>query len=402
MKNYVFPNSDLLTDCGETAAPSRETAMRKAEETVAQMADEKIRVTLADDGVAVSGNITRYSFIPDPKKRIAAQIEHLEKILIPSSAEPIRVYFDTRKGGRLVAEIPNDVRLPLSFRTVVDSEEFKNAKNKTAVCLGRTVEGEPLIADIKDMPHAIVAGSAGSGKSVSLHAMILSMIWRASPEEIKLILIDPKRVEFECYKELPHLALPIADDTDSAIAALRWAIDEMNRRYKLLSESGVRNTEQYNEKNDGLPEAGKLPYIIIMIDELSDYMLTVSEELEALLCAVSAKGRAAGIHIIAATQRPTADVVTGTLRANLPSRIALKVCGRTEARVMDSESAEMLLGKGDMLYTATGGRPLRAQGAFVSSDDIMNTVRFITENNRTADFDAELSAEELIGRLNDN
>ena len=380
---YVFPTADLLNGHPPKSAYTLEEATEIANKIIVEMAKNGLTVALAENGIAVGSSITKYDFIPDPVESVKMQIACLEQVAELITSRPVRATLNTVDCA-ITAEIPNATASVVSFKELVQSENFKNSESNTAVCIGRTAEGETVVADIANMPHALIAGNTRSGKSVSVSAMLLSLIWRSSPEQIKLILMDPKRVEFTVYKDLPHLAMPIVEDTKTAIDALNWVVEEMNRRYQLFEDNRVRNLSEYAKKTESVADAEKLPNIIIMIDELAEYMMTDAASIEPLICTVTAKGRAVGVHLIAATQRPSKDVVTGIIKSNLPTKIAMRVAAKTDAITVGAEGADKLVGNGDMLYVAPGAHPLRVHGAFVSGEEIKRTVQFVTEKNGTA------------------
>ena len=390
---YVSPTSDLLTDHPVKHVASIEESERIARELVDGMATNGFTVSLAENGITVGGSVTEYRFVPDPKARINIQIDRLENIAGTVTLQPVRGELCSKNGGAIALEIPNLSPSVLSFKETVESEEFKNAGSSTAVCLGKTVEGELLVADIANMPHALIAGNTRSGKSVALSTMLLSLIWRTSPEKLKLILLDPKRVEFTEYKTLPHLAMSVVEDTQTAINALTWVVGEINRRYGILEDNRVRNMEEYEKLTENAPKKEKLPYLVIMIDELAEYMMSARNVIEPLICTVSSKGRAVGVHMMISTQRPAVNVVTGMIKSNLPTRIAMRVAEKTDARNVGVDGADKLSGNGDMLYSAPGRHPVRVQGAYVSSEEIRRVVQFVTEKNGAASFDPAVLAQ---------
>ena len=380
---YVSPNTDLLNDHPTHSTPSLKDAEQIANKIIEEAAKNGLNVTLAENGITLGSSITKYSFVPDPVAGIRSQIACIGQVAELITLQPVRVDLNT-VDATVTAEVPNPTATVVSFKELVQSEGFKNSESGTAVCIGKTVEGKTVVADIANMPHALIAGNTRSGKSVSMSTMLLSLIWRSSPEKLKLILMDPKRVEFTEYKALPHLAMPIIEDTKAAIEALTWVVEEINRRFQILEDNRVRNLGEYEKKTEGIADAEKLPNIIIMIDELAEYMMTAAASIEPLICTVTAKGRAVGIHLIAATQRPSKDVITEIVKSNLPTKIAMKVAEQTDARTVGAEGAEKLVGRGDMLYVSPGDRPVRVQGAYVSNGEIKKVVQFVTEKNGTA------------------
>ncbi len=268
------------------------------------------------------------------------------------------------------------------LREVLESDEFEDSKSKMSVALGKDVAGKVIIADMAKMPHTLIAGSTGSGKSVCINTIIASIIYKAKPSEVKLVMVDPKVVELSVYNGIPHLLIPVVTDPKKAAGALAWAVQEMDNRYNLFAQKGVRDLKGYNalvEKEEG---TGKLPQILIIIDELADLMMVAAKDVEDSICRLAQKARAAGMHLIIATQRPSVDVITGIIKANIPSRIAFAVSSQVDSRtILDQVGAEKLLGKGDMLFYPTGAtKPTRIQGAFVSDEEVEKIVSFVKSN----------------------
>ena len=278
--------------------------------------------------------------------------------------------------------MPNKEKEAVHLRDVIETEEFANNKSKLSVALGKDVAGKVIVADIAKMPHVLIAGSTGSGKSVCINTIITSIIYNAKPSEVKLVMIDPKVVELSVYNGIPHLLIPVVTDPRKAAGALAWAVQEMDNRYNLFAEKGVRDLKGYNnavEKEEG---AGKLPQIVIIVDELADLMMVAKGDVEDAICRLAQKARAAGMHLVIATQRPSVDVITGLIKANVPSRIAFAVSSQVDSRtILDMVGAEKLLGKGDMLFAPAGSsKPTRIQGAFVSDEEVEKIVDFIKAN----------------------
>ena len=289
-------------------------------------------------------------------------------------------------------EIPNRVKQGVMLRDILETEEFKSTNSRIAFGAGRDVEGKVIIADIDKMPHVLVAGATGSGKSVCVNSIIMSILYHALPTEVQMILIDPKVVELSVYNGIPHLMLPVVTDPKKAASALNWAVGEMERRYQTFAEYGVRNLAGFNDMiektapvKDGEPVAKK-PTIVIIVDELADLMMAASKEVETAICRIAQKGRASGVHLVIATQRPSVDVITGLIKANIPSRIAFAVSSGTDSRtILDTVGAERLLGKGDMLYAPAGATmPIRVQGSFVSDEEVKAVVEYIAKEGTVA------------------
>ena len=293
-------------------------------------------------------------------------------------------------------EVPNSEKAMVTLREILESNSFRNSKSKLTVALGRDIQGEATCADLSKMPHLLVAGTTGSGKSVCLNTMIVSLLYNAKPDEVKLIMIDPKKVEFTVYKSIPHLLVPVVADPRKAAGALSWAVAEMDKRYALFAEKGVRNLQGYNTYavSNNLP---KMPQIVIIIDELSDLMMAASNEVEDSICRIAQKARAAGMHLIVATQRPSVDVITGLIKSNIPSRIAFAVKSQIDSRtIIDTQGAEKLLGNGDMLYCPVGlSKPVRVQGSYVSDDEIERVIEFVTSQGEVKYDDAVMQEIEL-------
>ncbi len=295
-------------------------------------------------------------------------------------------------------EVPNEENSIVSFRELVSSPDFKNHKSKIAFAVGKDIAGKTMVADIGKMPHLLIAGATGSGKSVCINTLIMSILYKADPEEVKLIMIDPKVVELSVYNWIPHLFIPVVTDPKKAAGALNWAVAEMTNRYKLFADYNVRNLQGYNEKIKGIEDIDdenkpkKLPQIIIVVDELADLMMVAPGEVEDAICRLAQLARAAGIHLIIATQRPSVNVITGLIKANMPSRIAFAVSSGVDSRtILDMNGAEKLLGKGDMLFYPYGyPKPVRVQGAFVSDEEVGAVVEFLKNNNVEASYSNEV------------
>ena len=272
----------------------------------------------------------------------------------------------------------------MSLREVIDSQEFSKAKSKSSFAVGKDIGGNSIVGNIARLPHMLIAGTTGSGKSVCMNSIIISLLYKASPEDVKLIMVDPKMVELGIYNGIPHLLIPVVTDPKKAAGSLQWAVSEMMRRYKAMSDAGVRDLESYNSivETQADEKAAKLPQVVVIIDELADLMLVAAKEVEESICRIAQMGRAAGIHLIIATQRPSADVITGLMKANIPSRIAFAVASAMESRIiLDTQGAEKLVGKGDMLYAPIGnGKPKRVQGCFVSDPEVEAVSNYVKSN----------------------
>ena len=289
-------------------------------------------------------------------------------------------------------EIPNNNRSMVSAREIIDSDTYRKTSSKLNVALGKDITGNIICVDIAKMPHLLIAGTTGSGKSVCLNSMIVSLLYNATPDEVKLLMIDPKQVEFTVYNGIPHLLVPVVSDPRKSAGALSWAVTEMLNRYKLFSERNVRDIKGYNKFCDANPDIPKMPQIVIFIDELSDLMMAAPNEVEDSICRLAQMARAAGMHLVIATQRPSVDVITGIIKANIPSRISLSVSSQVDSRtIIDTAGAEKLLGNGDMLYRPVGmSKPLRVQGAFLSDEEVENVVDYVKNQSNEQQYDEDI------------
>ncbi len=334
------------------------------------------------ENVSVGPAITRYELKPAEGVRVSKIANLADDIALNLAAETIRIEAPIPGKQAVGIEVPNTEKETVHFRDVVESDDFQDAKSKLSVALGKDVAGNMAIADIAKMPHALIAGATGSGKSVCINTIITSIIYKAKPSEVKFVMVDPKVVELSVYNGIPHLLIPVVTDPKKAAGALAWAVQEMDNRYNVFAQKGVRDLKGYNalaEKEEGM---GKLPQIVIIIDELADLMMVAAKEVEDSICRLAQKARAAGMHLIIATQRPSVDVITGIIKANIPSRIAFAVSSQVDSRtILDQIGAEKLLGKGDMLFYPSGApKPTRIQGAFVSDDEVEKIVSFVKSN----------------------
>lgn len=386
--NYVYPKFDLLDPQKPNNAVTDEDIMEVQQKLVDKL--QSLRVDVSLSGYSIGPSVTRYELTPGPGVKVKNITSLTEDISLGLGSEGVRI--STVPGRAVVGvEVPNKKVTVVSLRSLIESKEFMGAKSKITVCVGLTVTGKPVYMDIDDMPHVLIAGQTKSGKSVAINCMLLSLLYRASPDEVQLILIDPKRVELNVYSRLPHLVMPVIDDPQRAAAALRWAVAEMERRYKLLDKMCVRNREEYYELKDENPDFEYLPQIVIVIDELADLMLQVREHVEELINRLAAKARACGIHLLIGTQRPSVDIITGLIKANIPARISFKVSSNSDSRIiLGNVGAERLLGKGDMIYHPTGGSQKRVQGAYVDGKEIKRIMNYIVDNNGSARFDPEV------------
>ena len=363
---------DTVTARRERMADEIKRNVRVIESTLQQFGvDAKVI------GVNPGPAVTQFEIQPGSGvqvKRITALQNDLSLAL---AAAPLRIEAPIPGKSAVGIEVPNKSASLVTIREVIETAAFREGANKLALGLGNDVSGQSIVADLTKMPHLLIAGATGQGKSVCINALITSLLFQVTPDHLRLLLIDPKRVELTGYNGLPHLALPVLVESHQAAAALRWAVAEMDRRYKLFSAEGVRNIAAYNDKA-AAKLARQLPYIVIVIDELADLMMVAAGEIEELICRIAQLARAVGIHLIIATQRPSTDIITGLIKANIPSRIAFAVGSQVDSRViLDTGGAEKLLGRGDMLYQPVdAGKPTRIQGAFVSDPEVEGVVNF--------------------------
>lgn len=373
-KPYQFPSTDLLT----RRAKREENSDRKYMVKKAKVLEE----TLKNFGVSAKvvrfskgPSITRYELQPEIGVKVSKVVNLSDDIALNMAASAIRIEAPIPGKAAIGIEIPNEETSMVDLRELLESEGFQQGKEKIPFALGKNVAGVPVMGDISKMPHLLIAGATGSGKSVCINTLILSILYGAKPDEVKLILVDPKVVELNQYNGIPHLLIPVVTDPKKATSALSWAVDEMTKRYEQFAENGVKDIGGYNEK---FPE-DKLPYIVIIIDELADLMMVAPGEVEDKICRIAQMARAAGIHLIIATQRPSVNVITGVIKANIPSRIAFSVASQVDSRtIIDTGGAEKLLGKGDMLFQPIGAnKPQRLQGSFVEEKEVERVVSFL-------------------------
>ena len=334
------------------------------------------------ENVSVGPAITRYELKPAEGVRVSKIANLADDIALNLAAETIRIEAPIPGKQAVGIEVPNKEKEMVHFREVLESTEFENNKSKLSVALGKDVAGQNIVADIAKMPHALIAGATGSGKSVCINTIITSIIYNAKPSEVKMVMIDPKVVELSVYNGIPHLLIPVVTDPKKAAGALAWAVQEMDNRYNLFAEKGVRDLKGYNAVLEKEELEGKMPQIVIIVDELADLMMVAAKDVEDSICRLAQKARAAGMHLVIATQRPSVDVITGLIKANVPSRIAFAVSSQVDSRtILDQVGAEKLLGKGDMLYFPAGAsKPTRVQGAFVTDGEVEKIVDFVKAN----------------------
>ncbi len=357
---------------------------------------EKIQKTLENfgievqmEGVSIGPTVTQYTFKPAEGVKLSRIIALNNDLALALAAHPIRIEAPIPGKSLVGIEVPNKQAALVSLRELLEAKEFKKRPSNLAVTLGKDVSGKTWVYPLEKMPHLLVAGATGAGKSVCLNTIILSLLYQNNTDTLRFILVDPKRVEFPVYNGIPHLLSPVITDVTKTVNSLRWAITEMDRRYDILSKCGKRNIESYNQKH---PD-DKLPYLVIIVDELADLMITAAAEIESCVIRLTQMARAIGIHLILATQRPSVDVITGLIKANIPARIAFSVASQMDSRtILDTAGADKLLGKGDMLFqTAELSKPRRIQGAFVSDDEIKRVVNFLKNAGGEAEYNEEVT-----------
>lgn len=390
--SYIYPSLDLLNETGSEEDVDeghlKDMAV-KLEETLRRFG---VDVSLGD--VTHGPSVTRFELIPAPGVRVNRITSLIDDIKLSLAVPNVRIQAPIPGKSAVGVEIPNKSPGTVSLRELLRSKEFKNAKSNIAFAVGKDIYGRVVVTDIAKMPHLLIAGATGSGKSVCINTLIMSILYKSSPDDVKLLMIDPKIVELNVYNGIPHLFCPVVTDPNEAAASLNWAVSEMEKRYKMFKDLGVRNIKGYNEKIRRIENAAeqgyrKMPSMVIIVDEFADLMMVASKDVEKAIMRLAQLARAAGIHIVLATQRPSVNIITGVIKANIPSRIAFSVSSAIDSRtILDMSGAERLIGKGDMLFYPEGyTEPVRLQGAFVSDEEIENVVNFIKENNEKASYD---------------
>ena len=381
---YAFPPIDLLklpTDGYMDGTSEMRENTARLNETLASF---KIEAHIIN--VTRGPNVTRYEVELEKGVRLSKLTTAADDIALSLGVPGVRIAAVPGKISIVGIEVPNKASTTVSLREVIDSAEFAKSKSKSSFAVGKDIGGNCIVGSINRLPHMLIAGTTGSGKSVCMNSIIVSLLYKASPDDVKLIMVDPKMVELGIYNGIPHLLIPVVTDPKKAAGSLQWAVSEMMRRYKAMSDAGVRDLESYNSIVENQEGAGtKLPQVVVIIDELADLMLVAAKEVEESICRIAQMGRAAGIHLIIATQRPSANVITGLMKANIPSRIAFAVASAMESRIiLDTQGAEKLVGKGDMLYAPIGnGKPKRVQGCFVSDPEVEAVASYVKANFTT-------------------
>lgn len=398
-EEYKLPSLDLL----DSPPPIAERKIREdlktnseiLESTLADF-DIEAKVVRVEQGPV----ITRYELEPAPGVKVSRITTLSDNIALVMKAQSVRIVAPIPGKGTIGVEIPNSSSSVVYLKEVLDSDEFKRSNSKLSLALGKDIAGKAVIADLVDMPHLLIAGTTGSGKTVCVNCLMTSLLFNMTPDEVKFILIDPKMVELAVFNGLPHLLCPVVTDAKKAAASLKWVVNEMESRYKMLAKVGARNIDLFNQKvekgsdkwlDDDNSEMGRLPYIVVMIDELADLMIVAKDAIENAITRLAQLSRAVGIHIILATQRPSVDVITGVIKANFPARISFKVASKVDSRtVLDMNGADKLLGRGDMLFIEPGAaKPVRAQGGLVSDSEIERIVNFI-KAQREAEYEGDI------------
>ena len=393
---YVFPPADLLTKAANKAGDSRQHLQETAMKLQQTLKNFGVNVTITN--ISCGPAVTRYELQPEMGVKVSKIVNLADDIKLNLAAADMRIEAPIPGKAAIGIEVPNKENVMVSFRELVESEEFKKHPSKISFGVGKDIGGKVTVADIAKMPHLLIAGATGSGKSVCINTIIMSILYKANPKEVKLIMIDPKVVELSVYNGIPHLMIPVVTDPKKAAGALHWAVDEMTDRYQKFANASVRDLKGYNAKIESLPtiegdpKPEKLPQIVIIVDELADLMMVSPGEVEESICRLAQLARACGIHLIIATQRPSVNVITGLIKANMPSRIAFAVTSGVDSRtILDMNGAEKLLGKGDMLFSPQGiPKPVRVQGAFVSDEEVSAVVGFIKEQNGQVTYSAEM------------
>ena len=390
---YKFPPVDLL-EMGPSRYASDPAEIEQNAELLRGVLQD-FRIPVREITCSCGPTITRYEVKPEAGVRVRQIAGLVDDISLGLAKSGVRIEAPIPGKAAVGIEVPNDKPSAVKLRNLIENPEFVGHKSKLASCLGADVSGKPVVFDIEKMPHLLVAGTTGSGKSVCINSIIMSILYHAKPSEVKLLLIDPKKVEFKVYKDIPHLSCRIVSDPKKAAGALNSAVNEMEKRFELIEEVGVRNITGYNEITKNDPDKPYMPRMVIIIDEFADLMMTAKDEVETAVVRIAQKARAAGIHLIIGTQRPSVDVITGLIKANIPSRIAFTVMSGIDSRtILDTVGAEKLCGRGDMLYAPVGSaKPQRVQGAFVSDEEVERVVEYVKNNNAPVIYDTEFESQ---------
>ncbi len=390
---YVYPPIDILT---EDAGGGNQNIKDELQDNAVRLVEtlRSFNVKTKIENISRGPTITRYEVLPEPGTRVRSIVNLVDDIALNLATTGVRIEAPIPGKSAVGIEVPNKNQSTVHLRSLIENEKFMNAKSKLTVCLGEDVAGDAVYFDIAKMPHLLIAGATGMGKSVCINSLITSILYKASPDEVRLILVDPKKVELSIYNGIPHLLVPVVSDPKKAAGSLSWAVGEMERRFGLIEAVGVRDIKSFNETTKNSPEYEYLPRIVIIIDELADLMMTAPDDVEESICRLAQKARAAGMHLIIGTQRPSVDVITGLIKANVPSRIAFTVSSQIDSRtIIDRGGAESLIGRGDMLFNPVGAqKPIRVQGAYVSETDVEEVVAYIKNmNNERSNYSDEVA-----------
>ena len=395
--NYEFPISDLLNI-------NNLSKLNKDDKRDLISNASKLEETLRSFGVEAKvvqvtkgPSVTRFELQPNAGVKVSKIVNLADDIALSLAASGVRIEAPIPGKAAIGIEVPNKELTPVFLREVIESTEFISSKKNLAICLGKDIAGNCVVSDLARMPHVLIAGATGSGKSVCINTLIISLLYKYPPEEVKLLMIDPKVVELSTFNGIPHLLIPVVTDPKKAAGALSWAVNEMTKRYKLFAENNVRNIQSYNDLFSKGKINEKLPFIVIIIDELADLMMVCANDVEEHIGRLAQMARAAGMHLVIATQRPSVDVITGVIKANIPSRISFAVSSQIDSRtILDMAGAEKLLGKGDMLFFPVGeSKPLRIQGAFISEEEVENVVEAIKKQEKKVEY-----SEKIIEEIN--
>ena len=389
---YCYPPIDLLKLPGDGKTDGTAEMRENTRRLNDALASFKIDAHIIN--VTRGPSVTRYEVELAKGVRLSKLTTAADDLALNLGATGVRIAPIPDRVSVVGIEVPNRAVNTVSLREVIDSKEFSSAKSKSSFAVGKDIGGKCIVGNIAKLPHMLIAGTTGSGKSVCMNSVIISLLYKASPDDVKLIMVDPKMVELGIYNGIPHLLIPVVTDPKKAAGSLQWAVTEMLRRYKAMSDAGVRDLESYNSIVESEEGGKRLPQVVVIIDELADLMLVAAKEVEESICRIAQMGRAAGIHLIIATQRPSADVITGLMKANIPSRIAFAVASAMESRIiLDTQGAEKLVGKGDMLYAPIGcGKPKRVQGCFVSDPEVEAVASYV-KSNFVTEYDQEVMQE---------
>ena len=408
IKDYQFPPVNLL----KKAAPQKSSNTKVSLQETANLLQQTLKnfgVQVTITNISCGPSVTRYELQPEMGVKVSKIVNLADDIKLNLAASDIRIEAPIPGKAAVGIEVPNKENIMVSFRELIESEEFASSKSNVSFAVGKDIGGKIKVADIAKMPHLLIAGATGSGKSVCINTIIMSILYKANPSDVKLIMIDPKVVELSVYNGIPHLLIPVVTDPKKAAGALQWAVNEMTERYEKFAQFGVRDINGYNQKvknwkeDDTIQPLSKMPQIVVIVDELADLMMVASSEVEESICRLAQLARAAGIHLVIATQRPSVNVITGLIKANMPSRIAFAVTSGVDSRtILDMNGAEKLLGKGDMLFNPQGiPKPIRVQGAFVSDEEVAAVVDFLKDKNQvTYDEDVQSKVESLKDSAN--